>query len=237
MKKTFFFYLLLCSLCGTVAQANIYFKHLGKSDGLSQISVMSISQDELGRMWFGTFEGLNCWDGTTMTVYNPSEEPDGVFTGGGVFDLVCDKRGSVFFISSNRLVRYDLQNERFIKELSHASCIHSGKNEVWAASRDSLFRWDISRKKFLFSYRMPQGQSITCIGTDASNRLWIGTQTGLFCSSNLQKISPVCVIPHANICSLYGDNRNRMWAAAFRKGMYVVENAADNQSFTVRSGL
>ena len=125
MKKTFFFYLLLCSLCGTVAQANIYFKHLGKSDGLSQISVMSISQDELGRMWFGTFEGLNCWDGTTMTVYNPSEEPDGVFTGGGVFDLVCDKRGSVFFISSNRLVRYDLQNERFIKELSHASCIHS----------------------------------------------------------------------------------------------------------------
>ena len=237
MKKTFFFYLLLCSLCGTVAQANIYFKHLGKSDGLSQISVMSISQDELGRMWFGTFEGLNCWDGTTMTVYNPSEEPDGVFTGGGVFDLVCDKRGSVFFISSNRLVRYDLQNERFIKELSHASCIHSGKNEVWAASRDSLFRWDISRKKFLFSYRMPQGQSITCIGTDASNRLWIGTQTGLFCSSNLQKISPVCVIPHANICSLYGDNRNRMWAAAFRKGMYVVENAADNQSFTVRSDI
>ena len=84
MKKTFFFYLLLCSLCGTVAQANIYFKHLGKSDGLSQISVMSISQDELGRMWFGTFEGLNCWDGTTMTVYSPSEEPDGVFTGGGV---------------------------------------------------------------------------------------------------------------------------------------------------------
>lgn len=237
MKKTFFFYLLLCSLCGTVAQANIYFKHLGKSDGLSQISVMSISQDELGRMWFGTFEGLNCWDGTTMTVYSPSEEPDGVFTGGGVFDLVCDKRGSVFFISSNRLVRYDLQNERFIKELSHASCIHSGKNEVWAASRDSLFRWDISRKKFLFSYRMPQGQSITCIGTDASNRLWIGTQTGLFCSSNLQKISPVCVIPHANICSLYGDNRNRMWAAAFRKGMYVVENAADNQSFTVRSDI
>ena len=173
MKKTFFFYLLLCSLCGTVAQDNIYCKHVGRSDGLTQISVMSSSQDELGRMWFGTFEGLNCWDGTTMTVYNPSEEPDGVFTGGGVFDLVCDKRGSVFFISSNRLVRYDLQNERFIKELSHASCIHSGNNEEWAAIRDSLFRWYISRKTFLFSYRMLLGQIITCICNVALKRLGV----------------------------------------------------------------
>ena len=32
----------------------MYFKHLGKTDGLSQISVISICQDELGRMWFGT---------------------------------------------------------------------------------------------------------------------------------------------------------------------------------------
>ena len=67
MKKLWLFILFLIisrMLCG-----NVYFKHLGKADGLSQISVVSICQDELGRMWFGTLEGLSCYDGNEMVVY------------------------------------------------------------------------------------------------------------------------------------------------------------------------
>lgn len=34
------------------------FRHLSMPDGLSQLSVLSIYQDRLGRMWFGTEEGV-----------------------------------------------------------------------------------------------------------------------------------------------------------------------------------
>ena len=64
---------LLCLflIISVAIHGNIYFKHLGKSDGLSQISVLSICQDELDRMWFGTLEGLNCYDGNQMKTYKP----------------------------------------------------------------------------------------------------------------------------------------------------------------------
>lgn len=35
------------------------FEHLGSEDGLSQVTVTGIFQDELGRMWFATRDGLN----------------------------------------------------------------------------------------------------------------------------------------------------------------------------------
>ena len=54
--------ILLCLQVSSVF-CNTNFKHLGKAEGLSQVSVLSICQDELGRMWFGTIEGLNCYDG------------------------------------------------------------------------------------------------------------------------------------------------------------------------------
>ena len=41
----------------------IYFKHIGVKEGLPQISVMSIYQDELDRMWFGTLEGVSMFNG------------------------------------------------------------------------------------------------------------------------------------------------------------------------------
>lgn len=49
---------LLCLflIVSVAIHGNIYFKHLDKSDGLSQISVFSICQDELNRMWFDTLE-------------------------------------------------------------------------------------------------------------------------------------------------------------------------------------
>ena len=43
------------------------FRHLSIPEGLSQLSVLSIYQDRLGRMWFGTEEGVNIFDGKTVT--------------------------------------------------------------------------------------------------------------------------------------------------------------------------
>lgn len=60
MKKLL---LLLCFVFIHQVVYPVYFKHLGMSDGLSQVSVMSIYQDCLGRMWFGTREGVGTMTG------------------------------------------------------------------------------------------------------------------------------------------------------------------------------
>ena len=46
-----------------------YFRTLGMADGLINYSVHSIYQDALGRMWFGTPEGISIYDGHKMNSF------------------------------------------------------------------------------------------------------------------------------------------------------------------------
>lgn len=52
-----------------------YFRHLTLNDGLSQPSVMSIAQDGLGRIWLGTREGVNMYDGASLSIRDGSMIP------------------------------------------------------------------------------------------------------------------------------------------------------------------
>ena len=77
MKRSFIF--LLGLLCIIMVEAkNHYFKHLGVSDGLSQVCIFSIYQDELGAVWLGTSEGLNRYNGKDVKIFRPSQGNEGL---------------------------------------------------------------------------------------------------------------------------------------------------------------
>lgn len=216
-------------LCGS----NIYFKHLGKGDGLSQISVVSICQDELGRMWFGTLEGLNCYDGNEIIVYKPSLMKECNFLGNEVHNLVSGP-GSVFFTSDGTLVRYDLRYETFHDLHLKASCLYSDGRDVWAAVRDSIYHWSPVDSSFSFVYCMPSDKLVTSLYLGADNSLWIGTMSGLYRMKE-ESNQPICIIPAIRVHSLYYDKRGYMWVAAFRKGMYRVEETDTDDGWTIQN--
>ncbi|MCR4029574.1 MULTISPECIES: two-component regulator propeller domain-containing protein [Flavobacterium] len=58
---------------------NFPIKHLDISSGLSNNSVASIYQDQNGYMWFGTFDGLNRYDGNDFKIYrNIHTDPNSI---------------------------------------------------------------------------------------------------------------------------------------------------------------
>lgn len=71
LKKIFnlFFFLSVSLGIAQIEQNTYQFKHLSTSDGLSQSSVIAIEQDNLGRIWLGTRDGLNLYDGKEFRVY------------------------------------------------------------------------------------------------------------------------------------------------------------------------
>ena len=88
-RRTITFLLSLLSM--VMAEAtNHYFKHLGVSDGLSQVCIPSIYQDELGAVWLGTTEGLNRYNGKDVKVFQPSESNHGL-TNNEINELCGDK--------------------------------------------------------------------------------------------------------------------------------------------------
>lgn len=226
--------LTLFSSMFSLLYGEVYFRHLGKSDGLSQISVISIGQDELGRMWFGTLEGLNCYDGYAIKVYKPSSLKANTFPGNEVHHLACGA-GNVFFTSDQTLVRYDIRQETFHDLHLKASCLYSDSHNVWTAVRDSIFRWNASEKCFSFACHMPEGTSVTCLHAGKDGCLWIGTASGLYRWADGHQ-QPVCALPAIHVYSLYCDSKGRMWVATFRKGMYRLEANPDG-GWTVRDNF
>ena len=228
--KRFLCILFFClAACG--AWANVYFRHLGKAEGLSQISVLSICQDEAGRMWFGTLEGLNCYDGNRITVYKPSNVPYVEAFGNQTHDLISDKAGSLFFISDGALLRYDLYTERFEDtRLRNVTALCNKDGLIYAACRDTLLGWDKAGKKFRIKGRTHSGARITCLYADGFKGLWAGTTSGLYYIEDPETMhQQQCIIPRMNIHSLYCDSQRRLWVAAYRKGMCLVEKRADGK--------
>ena len=69
---------LLCclSLCQAAAHnsSRIHFKRLSVNDGMSQSTVLALTQDHNGKIWVGTMDGLNWYDGYRFgltEIYNP----------------------------------------------------------------------------------------------------------------------------------------------------------------------
>ena len=63
LKPTLLLFALLSVFSGRAFAAAIEFRTLSVNEGLSQSTVLAIAQDGMGRIWMGTQDGLNCYDG------------------------------------------------------------------------------------------------------------------------------------------------------------------------------
>ena len=118
---------------------NHYFKHLGVSDGLSQVCIPSIYQDELGAVWLGTTEGLNRYNGKDVKVFQPSESNHGL-TNNEINELCGDKNGRMYIRSGNDLIKLDIYTEQFTclrqKGVYGLFC---KKDTLWVSCADGIY--------------------------------------------------------------------------------------------------
>lgn len=69
LKVLLFGIMSLCMSCiGAFSNPYTSFE-INYQQGLSNSAVLSICQDSQGLMWFGTYDGLNCYDGKHIEVY------------------------------------------------------------------------------------------------------------------------------------------------------------------------
>lgn len=89
------------------------FNTLGVEDGLSQITVSDICQDEKSRMWIATLDGLNCYDGNQIKVYNHFHNDSVSYGNLYVSQMIEDGQGSLFLLSSTGIFQFDLNTEKY----------------------------------------------------------------------------------------------------------------------------
>lgn len=93
------------------------FMHFGVSEGLSQTTVFSLCEDNEGKIWVGTYDGLNCFDSYDFTSYhhNPADSSSCPFN--TVRLLYADKLGRIWVGSDpdSGLSYLNPETRRFVK--------------------------------------------------------------------------------------------------------------------------
>jgi len=113
-KPYILYTLLFLSINFNLIQAQNYkFKHLTVEDGLSHRSVNCAFQDSKGFLWFGTWEGLNKYDGYKFTVYRHDPEAPNSISDNGINDINEDSTGLIWIATNNGLNYYDRSTDKF----------------------------------------------------------------------------------------------------------------------------
>ena len=128
---------------------DLRFTHLTTDNGLSQSNVTCILQDCKGFMWFGTFNGLNRYDGYTFEIFQYHPDDSRSVSHNYISALFEDRKGYLWVGTSDGLNRYDRKLDRFIT-FKH-------QPGVPATISDN---------------------QIEAICEDSEGRLWIGTRNG-----------------------------------------------------------
>lgn len=216
--------LTILSLLMSLSTFALYFKHIGMEDGLSQISVMSIHQDQLGRMWFGTREGISVYDGERMTVYKPWRDEalkDHTHTLYGLeCNLITDNaEGDVFFHTNGSLMRFDIEEETFhVVRSSQIRTLTSYQGDIWCTARDSLFVYDAQGDSLSF-WQATGLTSINCLQITA-DKIWIGTTTGLYSITAGEK--PRLEIPQIDVYRIFESSSKELWVGGRMDGLHRI---------------
>ncbi len=178
---------------------SVKFDHITLEDGLSQSTVNCIWQDNQGYLWFGTMDGLNRYDGYTITVFKrEATDPDSL-SDNHIRALYEDNLGELWIGTDNGgLNRLDRDLEKFISfqhNPADATTISSNQvtairedhnGNLWVGTGNGLNKMDRDTGQFVHYPNAidPQSETygsnyITAIYEDQSHTLWIGTLGGL----------------------------------------------------------
>lgn len=205
-------------------------RHLTINDGLSSNAVYSITQDNLGRMWFGTIDGLHCYDGNNISVWR---DPKIKTLGQVIYTIREDSDDKLWIGSEMGLAIFDLRKEKFMdppiyqegfKIMSPVSdIIFDHKGRTWiSTSGQGIFRIDKESEEIHHYVAIGRINSdiISHIAEDSNGTIWVASpEKGLSrFNENGNNFVPVNSSPTGTI-SIFEDSFNNFWIGS-EHGLY-----------------
>ena len=200
-----------------------YFRNLGLKHGLSQPSVLGITQDGLGRMWFGTQEGINMYDGEQITYVKgeiTGEGGESLWIGNYVSFVVHDAQGNVYFIADGNLFGYDIRSATYKQYTTDNSttALAACGDEIWYTRTDSLFAYDSRRAQTRFMLKLPP-RTINTL-TVGKEHIYIGLTDGMFIIPRDNPEKPQFLLEKTDVYCIFESSRGEVWIGTRMQGLY-----------------
>jgi ligand-binding sensor domain-containing protein len=156
-----------------------------------------IIQDKEGYLWFGTYDGIDRYDGYSFTSYKNEPGNPNSINSGSVQALCEDKEGNLWIGTSIGLEKLDRATGKFTHLFPHPpgagidfsnyilSICEDKYGVLWVGTGDGLNRYDKTTRRFTcFRHNETDPGSIGnnyihAVLEDKAGSLWIGTGNGL----------------------------------------------------------
>ncbi|WP_120181928.1 two-component regulator propeller domain-containing protein [Pelobium manganitolerans] len=221
-----------------VAQ-DLIVKRLNIGEGLSNSTVECIFQDNRGFMWFGTRDGLNKYDGYSITSYkhdprNPQSISDSYIT-----SIFQDSEGNFWVGTKSGLNLFDQKRGVFLKiklsttfnaPISKLAELEKG-NLLVATKGAGLFLLTLKEAnlKKQTIVKLAQQKYFTDIYVQSAGRVWLTTSSGLFKMWRKPGgFGAKKVLSQDNI-NVIASNKNTLWLGTEDEGI-ICYNWAKGQS-------
>jgi ligand-binding sensor domain-containing protein/HPt (histidine-containing phosphotransfer) domain-containing protein len=221
-------------------------------DGLSSSIVRAILQDYKGFMWYGTFDGLNRYDGTKIVVYKNNPSDSNSLPENQVRALFEDHNKNLFIGTGGGLSQFDRGLDRFVNfkfekasplnniAMSVYKIVEDSLGNLWLATDNGLIYFDRNNSKVV-QYKHDPGNPASISNNtmeglylDRMGRLWIATKSGL---NLLHRATGVfeqiirCKTPGENIANItfldiIEDREGNVWFGS-ADGLFCLEMQSD----------
>lgn len=188
-----------------------------REQGLPQISVHAVTQDEEGYLWAGTDDGLARFDGVSFTVLNRRTSPQ--LLSDSVKALLPGRGGGLWIATRRGL--YRLADGRFTAYTTAEGLVHDDLNaliedregRLWIGTEGGLSRFD---GHAFTSYTPRDGLahgSVWALFEDRQGRLWIGTANGLsrLAGGRFTSYTTRDGLSHDHVRALREDGHGHLW--------------------------
>ena len=219
--KTILTFLIIVFWSIQLSAQEINFEHIGANNGLSQISVLSIYQDELGYMWFGTREGLNRYDGQNIKLFQATETDKNGLPSNVINKICGDDNGTLYLLSGYKhLVAYNKKTDHFSLINNKCQAVSQGEQNLWYAVDNTIFQCDYISKTATKYYTLKRNYVVKNLFESSNGKLYIGTEQGLVMLDN-NKIFNI-IIPNNNISAIFEDSKKNIWVGTTDKGVFKI---------------
>lgn len=178
-KQLYLYFILSLLLPFTELRAeDVYMPNsVGVAQGLSNSAVLSIYQDDDGLMWFGTYDGLNSYDGKSINVYRADDTAGQHLLNNVIYQVNGAGSNQLWVSTSTGVNKISVREQKVLQTFeifpNDFRLYSNRKGDTWVVNMNKVYRYDIGSEQFVLALSADSMYDLDLPFVDESGALYL----------------------------------------------------------------